>query len=207
MPLQLCTRNYFSCIANLCQILMHILSQSGIELKMKYYHSVFKQLHFDYGKMLWSINHIPFFGALLSVCDHRSQGSMHSISFYAFLRVLTDGKIFRRQADAIFSLIDIASKGEISFSEMAFWAGIIVAQKDHLEREFLYMHAWKIWVTFNDYGEDQVTTGAFRRSGLFFDFDYPTIYHMYRDYNWDDDKPLDFDRFRVLDHYNNMYIS
>ncbi|CAL8093439.1 unnamed protein product [Orchesella dallaii] len=163
---------------------------------MKYYHTIFKQLHFDYGRMTWSVNHIPFFGALMSVCDHRNIGSLHSITFYAFLKVLTNGKIRKKQADTLFSLIDLSASGEISFPEMAFWAGTIVAQKDHLEREFLYMHAWKLWVTFNENGSDRISTNAFRKTGLFFDFDYPTIYHMYRDYNWDDDKPMEFERFR-----------
>lgn len=165
---------------------------------MKYYHSVFKQLHFDYGKMIWSVNHIPFFGSLMSVCDHRNIGSLHSLAFYAFLKVLTNGKVRKEQAGAIFSLIDMSATGEISFSEMAFFCGILVAQKDHLEREFLYMHAWKIWVTFNETGSERITTKEFRKTGLFFDFDYPTIYHMFRDYNWDDDQPMEFERFRVM---------
>lgn len=169
---------------------------------MRYYHSIFKELHFDYGKMIWSVNHIPFFGALMSVCDHRNMGSLHSIGFYAFLRVLTGGTIQRKQADTIFFLIDMSSTGEVEFSEMAFWSGIVVAQKDHLEREFLYMHAWKIWVTFNERGAEKITTREFRRTGLFFDFDYPTIYHMYRDYNWDDDKSIEFARFRVFKQSN-----
>lgn len=122
---------------------------------------------------------------------------MHSITFYAYLKILTNGKIKRAQADAIFSLIDMSATGEVSFSEIAFFSGILVAQKDHLEREFLYMHAWKIWVTFNETGAEKITTKEFRKTGLFFDFDYPTIYHMYRDYNWDDDKHMEFERFRV----------
>jgi hypothetical protein len=59
------------------------------------------------------------------------------------------------------------------------------------------MNAWKFWVTFNEHGQDRITTREFRRAGLFFDFNYPTMYEMFRDYNWDDEKDLEFERFRV----------
>jgi hypothetical protein len=86
--------------------------------------------------------------------------------------------------------------GEISYSEFAFFTGIVVAHKDNMEREFLYMNAWKIWVTFNETGQERITTREFRRTGLFFDFDYPTMYEMFRDYNWDDE--VDFGMRRDL---------
>jgi len=67
-----------------------------------------------------------------------------------------------------------------------------------MEREFVYMNAWKLWVTFTGKSGRKMTTHQFRQAGLFFDFDYPTILKLYEDYNWDEEKRLDFGTFRVI---------
>jgi len=99
---------------------------------MRFHHSVFAPLHFDFGTMLWPVKVMPTFSALFSIVDHRDKGqkseinriwperliyktslvpsiaaTMHNIAFYAFLKVLTKGKCHKEQAQAIFDHLDL----------------------------------------------------------------------------------------------------
>ncbi|OXA51250.1 hypothetical protein Fcan01_13936 [Folsomia candida] len=133
---------------------------------MRYHHPVFQPLHFDYGTTTWSVNHMPLFGSILSVLDHRRLNVIHNITFFALMKVLTNGRITAKQSQAVFNLLDLSKNSNFC------------------------------WVTFNETGKDHITTREFRRTGLFFDFNYPTMYEMFRDYNWDDEKEMEFERFR-----------
>jgi len=55
---------------------------------VKFDHKLFNQLHFDFGTTAFAIYHMPFFKAILSVCDHRELEVIHSNTNYLDFRFL-----------------------------------------------------------------------------------------------------------------------
>lgn len=89
---------------------------------MRYHHPVFQPLHFDYGTTTWSVNHMPLFGSILSVLDHRRLNVIHNITFFALMKVLTNGRITAKQSQAVFNLLDLSKNSN-------FWSNLNIIFK------------------------------------------------------------------------------
>eukprot|EP00948_MAST-09A_sp_MAST-9A-sp1_P000018 g18.t1 len=128
--------------------------------------------------------------------DVLKTGELDDIQFLSLLKGLTDlpdNQIYR-----VFNMFDVDDSGTIEFDEFYLLVCMLIAIKDQDEKQFLWRHSRTCFELLDEDGSNSVSLDEFETFGFIFNITKRASRHIFRDFDVDDSKELDYDEFRMF---------
>eukprot|EP00771_Trimastix_marina_P000094 gnl/Trimastix_PCT/1099.p2 GENE.gnl/Trimastix_PCT/1099~~gnl/Trimastix_PCT/1099.p2 ORF type:complete len:163 (+),score=52.24 gnl/Trimastix_PCT/1099:187-675(+) len=124
------------------------------------------------------------------------QDALDDIQFLAFMKETTD--LSEKEIYIVFDMFDVDASGSIEFDEFYLLACMLIAIKDHNEKDFLFHHSRTCFELIDEDASTEITTSEFMRFGFMFNMSKSTIKRIFSEFDVSGDKKLSYEEFRMF---------
>ena len=102
------------------------------------------------------------------------------------------------QCYRLFDMLDLDKSGQMEFDEFYVLMCILIAIKDHREKEFLFKHSHTCFNLIDIDGSGSITLAEFQKFGFIFNISTKACQAAFREFDVDNSKELDYTEFRMF---------
>ncbi|XP_007899577.1 EF-hand calcium-binding domain-containing protein 9 [Callorhinchus milii] len=157
---------------------------------------VFNHIYLDRIHILMSVRNTKVLLEYFKILDVHEKRTLNDVQFYHFLHHITDLSNF--QIMYVFDMFDWKGNGEIGFEEFYMLVAIIIANKDCIEKQFLYRHSRPIFDLFDIDGGRTISVAEFCASGFLFNMKERAYLQLFQEYAGTGDEHLTYNEFRLF---------
>eukprot|EP00736_Rhodelphis_marinus_P011467 Rmarinus@m.5563 len=163
---------------------------------MKITSKFLQRFHLDRTHRLLTARSVQLIWEFFKALDVRGLESLDDIQFLAFMKTCTD--LSESQAYRVFDMFDVDHSGSLEFDEFYLLVCMLIAIKDNEEKQFLYKHSRTCFELLDIDGSGAITIVEFQRFGFVFNISNRASQQIFREFDVDDSKELDYEEFRMF---------
>ena len=155
-----------------------------------------KRLHLDKQHLLLTGRAVQFIKQYFDDLDARGNGELDDVQFVAFMSMSTN--LNEQDIYKVFDMFDVDHSGSIEFDEFYLLICMLVAIKDHEEKQFLWRHSRTCFELLDADGSNAVSMDEFETFGFIFNISKRASRRIFKDFDVDESKELDYEEFRMF---------
>mmetsp|Transcript_26680 Transcript_26680/g.43628 ORF Transcript_26680/g.43628 Transcript_26680/m.43628 type:complete len:213 (+) Transcript_26680:84-722(+) len=163
---------------------------------MKVTSNFIKRFHLDKKHRLLNCRGVLEVHEFFSALDIRNEGQIDDVQFLAFMQASTD--LPESQIYKVFDMFDVDDSGYVEFDEFYLLFCMLVAIKDREEKQFMYCHSRTCFELLDEDGNKSVGIPEFMRFGFVFNFSQRATRQIFKEFDVDGSKELDYEEFRMF---------
>ncbi|MBN3301582.1 EFCB9 protein, partial [Amia calva] len=118
--------------------------------------------------------------------DVHNKNTLNDVQFYHFLRHVSDLK--KREIMLIFEMLDRNASGEIGFNEFYMLVCILLANQNHMEKEFISRHACAMFSLIDVDGSGAISPAEFQAISFLFNMKGEDLNKIFHEFDVSGDK-------------------